>query len=254
MGGIPQLYKGSQYVIPPATQMPDTIIVPTDPIGDALRADAVAYWTMNEASGVRNDSVGINDLDPQNIPASVAGKVSNAARFVSVDSQSLTVSPSFDTLATDFTWALWVKLRNKVTTQDFVARVNTDSGDDEYVIQYADEYDRILLSTTQISVRANNYGSPAVDTWLFVVCSFEEGTPIDTLKISINNGVANTQTTTGNQAAGDSVLSIGAGEGWGWHYSDSDVDEVAFWKRLLTTDELAYLYNSGAGRALFPAL
>jgi len=252
-GLIRAALDGSALATVTAQAVTNNVAPAGDPIGDVLRADAVAYWTMNETSGARNDSVGSNDLDPQNIPASVAGKVLNAARFISVDSQSLTVSPSFDTLATDFTWALWVKLRNKVITQDLVARVNTDSGDDEYVIQYSAESDRILLSTTQVSVKGDNYGSPAVDTWLFVVCSFEEGTPIDTLKISINNGAGNTQATEGNQAAGDSVLSIGAGEGWDWHYSDSDVDEVAFWKRLLTTDELAYLYNSGAGRALFPA-
>ena len=37
----------------------------------------------------------------------------------------------------------------------------------------------------------------------------------------------------------------------GLTYSDIAVDEVGVWRRILTQTERDYLYNSGAGRALF---
>src|SRR5262245_62023817 len=47
----------------------------------ALTDNIVAYWTLDEASGTRNDSVGSNHLTDVNSTPSGTGKINNGADF-----------------------------------------------------------------------------------------------------------------------------------------------------------------------------
>src|SRR3990167_10705009 len=60
--------------------------------GHATLTDGlVSYWTLDEASGVRYDSVvaSANDLTDNNTVASATGKFNDAASFLAANSESL---------------------------------------------------------------------------------------------------------------------------------------------------------------------
>ena len=86
---------------------------------------------------------------------------------------------------------------------------------------------------------------PATDTWYYVVCQYESAT-LDGA-VSVNgaameygdNATAVAAATTNDFTIGANVVGLGG--------SDADIDSVAFWDRLLTTDEIAELYNDGNG-------
>jgi len=53
----------------------------TPPVGPTFPAGATHYWTLDEASGTRNDSVGTTHLAETTAVAAAAGKKNNAASF-----------------------------------------------------------------------------------------------------------------------------------------------------------------------------
>lgn len=231
-------------------------VISSDPIGDALRSAAVAYWNMDEASGTRVDSKGANDLLQTDNPLGVTGKVGNAVSFDGT-TQVLTCTSNSDLKVTsgqDYTWCLWVKLNSKATSQGFISKVDQDLGDTEYLITYNSGADRFELTVVQDStsatVGASTFGAPSIGVFYFITCQYDESDTSTGLKISINNGAFNASShpavagTDADFLVGQDYYYTGA--------SDGLVDEVGFWKRLLTSEELTYLYNSGLGRTLFP--
>ena len=70
------------------------------------------------------------------------------------------------------------------------------------------------------------------------------------IKISINGGVFDSYVLGYPPNQADGNFWIGFPSEFG--FCDVDVDELGFWKRLLSQDEIDYLYNSGTGRTLYP--
>src|SRR3990167_7395409 len=71
----------------------------------------ISWWSLDEASGQRNDSHGSNHLTDNNTVLSAAGKVGNAADFEKSNSEFLSIAdnPNLSTGDIDFTIAIWVK-------------------------------------------------------------------------------------------------------------------------------------------------
>jgi hypothetical protein len=90
-------------------------------------------------------------------------------------------------------------------------------------------------------------GSPLATTWYYVV-AWHDSTA-NTINIQINNGTPTSLShTLGVYASGTGLFSIGSTGGTA-AYMNGRIDEVSFWKRILTADERMTLYNSGNGLA-----
>lgn len=76
-----------------------------------LRDGLVAYWTLDEVSGTRSDSIGGNHLSDINTVGSDVGVIGNGAVFVAANSEHLLDStPSLvPTAGGPFTVSLWYK-------------------------------------------------------------------------------------------------------------------------------------------------
>lgn len=222
-----------------------------DPIGDTLRADAVAYWKLDEASGTRVDATGRgNDLEPVNNPGSVSGKIGNAARFTILDSSYLQGPDSADLRmgATDLEIVGWVRLRNKAASQWQTAfdAFLTDIERETY-LAYNGYADRLVFGTCGHEAEADNFGAPPENEWLFFDSSLD--TAIPQIGLRINNTALDTWPISSLDEGTAVSFRIGT-DPWG-DEAEADVDELGIWKRLLTDEERAYLWNGGAGRALF---
>lgn len=214
-------------------------------------AGLVSYWKLNETSGTRVDSVTAsgNDLTDNATVTSNPGKVGTAAQFTAANSEYLshTDNASLSTGDIDFTFALWVYLDSKTTDRVLISK--WDAGTQrEYLLRYLQTTDRFqwLVSPDGVAntpVSADNFGIPSTVTWYFVVAYHDS--VANTIGISVNNGTFNTAAhTTGVQ---NGTASFVIGQVNAAFYMDGRIDEVGFWKRKLTAQEITTLWNGGAG-------
>jgi hypothetical protein len=241
-----------------------------DPIGDALRADAVAYWKMDEENGTRQDSTANNrDLTETESVPGVTGKISDAANFTIAAGNGLKIlnDTAFTSLGTEpFTFAFWAKIdditenidhtliyrtvQSPSTRIDWYAFFNPNVGNfiilDAYDLN-SEEYG-FVISTTEISE----------GVWYFVLGYIDPVGELAGLRVNdveVTEGFFSTPAAHGTY--NDNCLSVGAEINFTSTQSAvfqtrGDIDEVGFWPRLLSAEEKDYLYNSGTGRTLYP--
>lgn len=214
----------------------------------------ISWWTMDETSGTRYDSHGSNDLSVTiTDPGYATGVVGNAADFQNNINYTLQADAdaSLTTGDIDFTIALWVNSDVQSITRDFFSKWD-NSSQLEFIVGYNNSNDRIRFvirnaaDTASVTVNADNLGSPSTDTWYFIV-AWHDATA-NTLNIQVNNGTVDSVSHSGgvNQEAAKE-LTVGSRGTTGSQY-DGLIDEISFWKRVLTDDERTWLFNSGNGR------
>ncbi len=236
---------------------------PPPPSG--LLTGLISYWKMDETSGVRVDSVTAsgNDLTDNNTVTSAAGKVGNTAVFTRANAEWLSRADnvSLSTGDIDFTFAGWVSLTSKPSTggvgMGIVGKWNTGVAEREHLIYWDETLDRFLFvvsanGTTSAFVKADTLGAPVIGTFYFVV-GWHDATA-NTINIQANAGTVDSVAHSTGVRDGASNLTIGAYagvDGTPLAATDLDgrVDELGFWKRVLTSTERTNLYNAGTGIA-----
>lgn len=234
------------------TQIPillSSVSVPDSPLLTSL----MAYWKLDESNGTRSDSFGANTLTDNNTVTSNTGKINTAAEFTAANSESLSIldNSSLSMGDIDFTVAAWVYLTDKTNVRTILAKWNNTANHREYLLWYNNSTDRFLFSvsndgTNSTNVTADVLGSPALDTWYFVVA--EHDSVLNKIRIYVNNGAGNELNWTTGVLDSDSTFRIGANSQNIQHFNGR-IDEVAIWKRLLTSGERTQLYNNGLGMA-----
>jgi phosphodiesterase/alkaline phosphatase D-like protein len=211
-----------------------------------------SYWKLDEASGMRYDSVGSNNLSAFGTGGvgQAVGKLGNAALFVSANSQYLSIgdNASLETgVGVSFTISAWVYLVNKSASVNMIAAKEDPTGVGEYGLYYSlgsDRFKFAVYSSGNPTVLANSLGSPSAGTWYFVVATHDGSAHTNTIRIN--------DTYQDSIAAADAASDTAATFNIGYfpkfnYYSDSRIDSVGFWKRVLTPTEITELYNSGNG-------
>lgn len=238
-----------------------------DSIGDALRADAIAYWTMDESSGTRSDSTGNgHNLAPIGTVTGVVGKIEKAIQTSLADENSIRVTndSSFNTNNKAVAIAFWVNF-NTVSVgndQTLIWRQANNGILDFYIAfnslsggLWIDVYEGNVVTNNEIAFLQSSVTITA-STWFFVVAELDRINEIVKIRInSTQNQDAFFDTgigTTGNA----SIFSVGAevnalAPNVAQHQAEAKIDELGWWDRLLTTEEKDYLYNSGIGIGLF---
>jgi len=226
----------------------------------------ISYWPLNEASGTANDIAGTNHLTDNNTVTSAAGKIGNAREFTAANSESLTRA-SNSTLVLgdiDFTFSCWVRMKTLPANGTRYVLIAKDSNVTRelliaYLRQDADEgsagFRFSILGSGGSPVRQVSSGTTgfnSVDTWYHLVAWHDASA--DTVNLQINSGSVASETTSGTApATGTAEFSLGyRADSGSPGYLNGMLDEVAFWKRILTSDERQALFNGGAGLAYIP--
>lgn len=218
----------------------------------ALQSGLVAFWKLDEVSGVRNDSVGANHLTDNNTVTQAVGKVGNAAQFTTANSESLSIvdNAALSMGDIDFTIAGWVYLDSVLVDQPLVSK-RQNATNREYLVQYvAGGTNRFRFGVTADGVTftllaAASLGAPLVATWYFVV-SWHDATA-NTINIQVNNGAVDSGAHATGVFDGTSIFELGA-DTEALAFLGGRLDACGIWKRVLTPAERTYLYNAGAGR------
>lgn len=232
------------------------VSIAPDP-GIALRADAVSYWTMNEASGATRvdlSSSGYSLTDTNSDIGSAAGKIGNASVFNNDTTQALlSTSPILNQVTTGFTVAFWFKLVSPASADDVTLILQNETLDN---IEIEFENHQVEgVNTIGVFVIGGGLSKElhtcTMGQWNYFICWYDNDD--QQVHALLNNSASSlfgrSGTSTPRESVGGLMLSP--------LYSDSIgeflIDEFLILKRKPTQAERDYLWNSGAGRALFPA-
>lgn len=195
----------------------------------------VSYWKMNETSGNRADSVGVNHLVPSGTLNATTGKIGNAANFTEVGGvDASTVTAAFASGASaPFTLAFWI---NNSDVGAIFGTSNTVlflAADGPGIVAYYNAFAGNLQTTLSMG------------SWHFVVLRYN-GT---TLSLQID---ANTPLTGAVALTSATGLDIRFGGNYvGSQRVDAAIDEAGWWNYALPDDFVDMLYNGGAA-ATYP--
>lgn len=220
----------------------------------------VSYWSLDEASGTRVDSHGSNNLNDNNTVGSATGIIGNGADFESSNSEYLDISDASQSgldLTGDFAVSFWIRPESISGDHWIVAKSRFDGGLQGIDIWISTSPSSSVLwrfsqngnNSITINGNSNTNVIPAA-SWSHVVLSFDVSANTATCYV---DAVDETSTNSG------SISSIN-NNNRPWvigrrdrttpsSYFDGIIDEMAVFNRTLTSAEVSWLYNSGAGRS-----
>lgn len=202
----------------------------------ALTDNLVAHWKLDETSGTRVDSHGSHDLSETAEVGYAAGKIGNAASFPDSETSFLyreSIASDLQLGDTDFTVACWAKVSSH---GGMLLRWHGSLDDFVLATRYSD-------SDLVVAVWGWDYGTEttfSTNTWHLVIVTFTAAD--NTLRVYQDNNLLIAPTVT--PPSSEEKLVVGDDFR---HEGDRYVDSVSFWKRVLTSDERAELWNGGAG-------
>lgn len=216
----------------------------------SLATSLAAYYSLENA----NDSLALNNLTNNATVTFVAGKVANAANFVSASSQFLSHADTatLDMGDIDFTFTVWARLATKpAAIMGIVSKYTTTGNQRSYSVQWDNTSDRFRFimssdggTTNQTVLSATTFGAPSTATYYFIACRYNAAT--DTMSISVNSGAPDTANLAGGAFASTAAFQVGAQNSA--NFWNGLIDELGIWKRLLSDAEITDLYNAGSGR------
>ncbi len=224
----------------------------------ALADSLIAYWSLDEASGNALDAHGSNHLtETSGTIASTTGKVGNCRDFEQGDTEYFVIADNTD-LSTgdiDFSIAFWIFAETLVNFPLVLAKSSGAGGaNTEYQI-YANTGGNSEITFGVASATANaNYTevktSHAVTpistaTWYFIVVWHDPAA--NQIGINLNAGTPVTASYSAGVYDGTGDFHLGGNPNHPLYW-DGLIDEVGFWKRVLSGAEHTELYNSGNGR------
>jgi len=215
----------------------------------ALSTSLVAWWTLNETSGTREDSVGNNDLTDNNTVLYGAGKKGNAADFELATSEYLSIADNAD-LSTgdiDYSMCCWFKPESVGISQFLMSKWVGAYNTLEYVL-YVNTSNQAAFSITDgvdtAATATETTNTLSAGTWYLLV-GWHDATA-NTVNIQVNN---NTPVSAADVAGfnSGSAFCLGAQSDGLASYADGLMDEAGFWKKVLSAAERTRLYNGGEG-------
>lgn len=212
----------------------------------ALTDSLIGVWC--EASDPTTDESGNGEtLTNNNSVGTTTGVVGTAATFTAASSQYLNHADdaSLSTGDIDFTLQAWVYITTKTDFSTIIAKRESP----EFVLVYRSSSDtfQAYFGANLIGTSLPDNSAPALNTWALV--HFWHDSVNNLIGISINAG---TPVTASDNSAGfvdgNGTFNIGRDPAFG-QYWDGRINQVAMWKRVLTSDERTTLYNGGSGLA-----
>jgi hypothetical protein len=223
------------------------------PAADALCDDGVAYWTLDETSGNRLDSRDGQDLIESTTVDYATGKIDNAASFAGGTNLYHDDSPTLETGDIDFTISAWVyfpSLPEDGTYSPIVSRLSSSAGEYQLFAYTGSSTTGFVFHVYKADGTLLSYASSATSiipsSWNWVVAWYKASDNTVGMRVNNNSNYNSGYISGDSPGAADVLFLVGADER-NSNSLEGRVDELGFWKRLLTTGEKNTLYNNGAG-------
>lgn len=215
----------------------------------AITDNLTVGYKFDEASGNALDVLLSNDLTDTNTVTATTGKVSGARLFTKANAEYFTHADNaaFSTGDIDFTWAVWI---NAVTPSNTAVLFSkSDATVTEYELYISGTKVRFYVENGGASadVGATTFGNLTGSTSYFVVAWHDSVNNI--VGVSVNDVSDTTSYSSGVLDNAHPFYVARNGANFAGQYFDGWMDELFFWKRVLTSGERTQLYNAGAGLA-----
>lgn len=214
-----------------------------------------AYYKFEQPSGsLVVDEVAGQNLTQHNDPSGVVGVVGSGVTGDSARTAYLSHAANATFRPGDIDWTIagWIKMTTKASAQFFWSQYEPDGDERAISLLYSVSADRISFRVygdgtagSEGRVDADSLGSPAVDTWYFVVCWHDAFN--NEIYIQVNGGAVDKAEHTGGVFASSPQDFEVSARTENNGVSDVFNDELGVWHRLLSPVERSDLYNSGAG-------
>ena len=220
----------------------------------SLYDSLVAFWKLDEVSGVRKDVLGRFDLTDNNTVTQAAGKVGNSAQFTAANSEWLSVNDAPDLRFggnRNWTVTCWAQFGaavvggNSTIFNKGEPVVGSGAGAEIILLKNGTEniqsYYRNGTDTSYPGYAHSTIISPS--TWYFLALSYNFLT--QNLSITVNTTTQTFASVTINDGQNQPFQ---LGRRTLGNYHEGLIDSFGKWNRVLTSDELTSLYNSGNGK------
>lgn len=219
----------------------------------ALYNSLISFWKLDEASGTRNDNLGSNHLTDNNTVTSTTGLTYNtAAQFAqaNVEYLSRASNSGLQTGNVDFWAACWAKFTTANDVDGIIGKANTFGtlgNTNEWRIYAQSGIFGTFYNPSGIGV-ANAGVTPNTTDWYFIAI-FHDAVN-DLIGISVDGASYVTSSYSAGVNSTSTAFAIGLGElGNTPRCHNGLVGPAMFGKNYIPTqDDIAFLYNSGAGR------
>lgn len=221
-------------------------------VSNVLLTSLVAYWALDdEDKADATDALGPNTATCVN-DVGVAEGIITSARDFNGTNQRFTLDDNADVSIGDIdvTFAVWVYLDAKGGDKTIFAKDDESGVGREYDLLFDNGEDRFVFQvsgngSSMTRVKADNLGSPSVETWYFIVVRHSASGNV--IGIQVNNGTENTIAHTTGIIDGTAPFLIGCGmvTAVPWKFWNGRIEALGMWKRSLSAAERTYLY---AGR------
>ncbi len=214
----------------------------------ALTDNLVGVWC--EAAAPETDESVNGETLTNNLVGTTTGKVGTAGTFANPQYLYHADDANLSSGDIDFTVAAWVNLASKPDYPGIACKTSSDGGTVEYGLIYrgggTDQFEWNFNGTAH---RAVTFGSPSTGTWYWV-CAWHDSVA-NTINICVNNGTIDSQADGGGTDTnkGFAIGRQGDYSGDAQAQWNGNLNQVAMWKRVLTSGERISLYNSGVGLA-----
>lgn len=216
-----------------------------------LETSLIAWWDMDETSGTRNDSHGVNHLTDNNTVGSAAGKISNAADFEAGNSEYLSIADNAALSPTgSMTISSWINFETVPGgAQTIIGKIGDATAPNyAYRLYIEPPTDGLYfnLKNSAGTDGSKNYNwSPSAGVWYHIVAVFDATNSL--VSFYINGALVSRQSTAISDLRDTpSQFEIGATSNFG-NYFDGLIDETAMWSRALHYGDVLDLYNGGTG-------
>lgn len=219
------------------------------PVGHDLLRDMVEFWPLSEQLGDRLGVHGGLTLTDTNTVTGADGVGSLASQFTQANAESLNRASETALQGGNSDWcfafwALWSTTGSPTDGGRAISKRSAPTSNDYDIFRFAGDIYLLVHNSGGSGLQVPAAFSS--DTWHFVVAWHDAAA--DTINIKVDANATVTQATAGlapNEAAGGFRIGELAEASAPWNGA---MQRVGYWKRVLTADELAFLYNSGRGR------
>jgi hypothetical protein len=231
------------------------------PFGIDLKTNLISFWNLDEVSNgtaptIRADSHGTNDFTDVNTTPSGTGIIGNGADLEDSRYEYLRCDGSdFDVGESDFSISVWIKAENPVTSGMILCRDHYPSSNRAFQLRHRSQTGGweiwfAVFGSGSLTLQSTPTITNGVWYHIVAIRKKNDGDNNGYLKLIINDGTPDevSHSDTMNTFVGDLTLGCYLSNGSSpTSYFDGVVDEVGFWDRVLTPEEITKLYNDGSG-------
>lgn len=221
-----------------------------------LKTGLISFWEFENTSWTDAVTATGNDLTGSGTPTTTPAVVGNGVHLVAASSQFLfhASNSSLQVGGQDWSISAWVNLNSFLALNEIISKKGAFGNREYALITDFDTSNKFVATVltnsggTLNSLVASTFGTISTGTKYFVVMTYNNAT--NTLAISVNGGAFDTMVVSLPPIASSTAqFRIGTNDdSSGNGFTDANyVDQVGFWKKVLTGTEVTQLYNGGNG-------